>query len=115
MTGPVSGIGPLSGNAPEAARPSKAGGNFAAVLADRMRVSGHAAQRLAGVQLPAELAQRVGDAVDRAAAKGARDSLIVCRDLALVVSVPNRTVITAVTGARMHEGVFTHIDSAVIL
>jgi len=34
--------------------------------------------------------------------------------LALVVSVRNKTVITAMDEARMKEGVFTNIDSVVI-
>ena len=35
-------------------------------------------------------------------------------DLALVVSVKNRVVITAVDDARRNDGVFTNIDSVVI-
>ena len=35
-------------------------------------------------------------------------------DLALVVSVSNRTVITAVDGDHLQDNVFTNIDSAVI-
>ena len=53
-------------------------------------------------------------AVDRAAAKGARESLVLVDDTAFVVSVRNRTVITAVDRARMRDQVFTNIDSAVI-
>ena len=34
---------------------------------------------------------------------------------ALVVSVPNRTVITAVDKAALKENIFTNIDSAMIL
>ena len=54
-------------------------------------------------------------AVDRAAAKGAKESLLLKPDLALVVNVPNRTVITALPGNLMREHVFTKIDSAVLL
>ena len=53
-------------------------------------------------------------AVSKAAAKGARESLILLDDLALVVSVKNRTVITAIAPDRIRENVFTNIDSAVI-
>ncbi len=52
--------------------------------------------------------------MDKAAAKGARESLILMDNLALVVSIRNRTVITAVDEKRMKEHVFTNIDSAVI-
>ena len=47
--------------------------------------------------------------------KGARDSLVLMQDLALVVSVKNNTVITAVDGESLKENVFTNIDSAVIV
>lgn len=55
----------------------------------------------------------MNQAVEKAAAKGAKDSLVIFNDLAFVVSVENRTVITALD--RVRERVFTHIDSAVIL
>ena len=51
----------------------------------------------------------------RAAAKGARSSLVLMDKAALVVSVPNRTVITAVDKAALKENIFTNIDSAMIL
>jgi flagellar operon protein len=107
--------------APQVARP-QTGPAFADVLRQvqeqgTLKFSAHAQQRLEQAHrtlTPAELAQ-VANAVDRAAAKGARESLILMRDLALVVSVTNRTVITAVDEARMKENIFTNIDSAVIL
>lgn len=90
---------------------------LASALARPVRISGHAQERLnAGRRQlsEAEMAQ-LAQAVDRAEAKGARESLVLMRDLALVVSVKNRTVITAVEGNRMRENIFTNIDSAVIL
>ncbi len=58
---------------------------------------------------------RVKEGVDRAAAKGARESLVLMDNVALVVSIKNRTVITAVDKANLKESVFTNIDSAVIV
>lgn len=96
-------------------------GNFHAVLTERMsrkdvRFSAHAGERLrrAGVQVDAGFEQRLQEAVDKAAAKGSRSSLVLMDEMALVVSVQNRTVITAVESARMKDNVFTNIDSAVI-
>lgn len=82
-----------------------------------VRFSQHAAERLRASQrtLTAEESARIAQAVEKAAAKGARESLLLMGDLALVVSIRNRTVITAVTGERMKENLFTNIDSAVIL
>jgi flagellar operon protein len=59
--------------------------------------------------------KQLQEAVGRARAKGARESLVLMGELALVVSVKNNTVITAVDGANLRENVFTNIDSAVII
>jgi len=52
--------------------------------------------------------------VEKARQKGGRETLILLGDVALVVSVVNRTVITAIDGESLKENVFTQIDSAVI-
>ena len=49
------------------------------------------------------------------AEKGAKESVIYMNDTALVVSVANRTVITAMDGSSAKENIFTNIDSAAIL
>ncbi|HEY3315718.1 MAG TPA: TIGR02530 family flagellar biosynthesis protein [Bacillota bacterium] len=84
---------------------------------ERLKFSAHAQERLAGrtTRLTEADLAKLDQAVDKAAAKGSRESLILMKDLALVVSVKNRTVITAVDGERMKENVFTNIDSAVII
>lgn len=86
-------------------------------MAQPLKWSGHAQERLAASKrtLSESEVAALNSAVDRAAQKGSRDALILMRDLALVVSVKNRTVITAVEGERMKENLFTNIDSAVIL
>jgi flagellar operon protein len=95
------------------------GPSFASVLgatAQPVRFSAHALQRVErrGIDTsPATLA-RLGDGVDRAAGKGARASVVFVDATAFVVSVPNRTVITAVDRDHMKQQVFTNIDSAVI-
>lgn len=86
-------------------------------LSQPVKFSGHAQERLAASrrQLSETELKQIAGAVDRAAQKGSRDALILMRDMALVVSVKNRTVITAVEGDRVKENIFTNIDSAVIL
>ena len=81
-----------------------------------VRLSGHAVQRLAqrGIQFDQQMSDRLTSGVDAAAAKGSRDALVMVDGTAFVVSVPNRTVITAVDPASMKDRVFTNIDSAVI-
>jgi len=58
---------------------------------------------------------RLSDAVSKAADKGSKESLILDDDAAYVVSVPNRTVITAFDRSNLQDGIFTSIDSAIIL
>ncbi|HCM73126.1 MAG TPA: flagellar protein [Armatimonadetes bacterium] len=67
------------------------------------------------IQLDGAQWERVLNGVDRAAEKGAKESLVMIDDVALVVSVRNRTVITAVDQQSLKENVFTNIDSAVIV
>lgn len=82
-----------------------------------LKLSGHAQTRLMSrrITLTEGDMARIGDAVTRAAAKGARESLVLTDKAALVVSVPNRTIITAVGRDDLKENIFTNIDSAVIL
>jgi flagellar operon protein len=93
------------------------GPDFASVLQDQLKVSGHAKTRLESrnIDLDASQWNRVLDGVNRAAAKGSKESLVMVDDAALVVSVKNRTVITAVDKASLKDNVFTNIDSAVIV
>ncbi len=81
-----------------------------------IKFSAHALKRLESRQiaLDHEDLALLKDAVARAEAKGSKESLILMDQLALVVSVKNRTVITAVDGNNLKENVFTNIDSAVI-
>jgi flagellar operon protein len=78
--------------------------------------SKHAVQRLErrNLAVDATTMQRLQDGVDRAAGKGARDAVVLVDDTAFVVSVTNRTVVTAVGRDQMKDHVFTNIDSAVI-
>jgi flagellar operon protein len=83
-----------------------------------VKFSQHAQQRLKvrNIQLDSQQMQQLGAAMDKAAQKGAKESLVLMnRDLALVVSVTNRTVITAMDGNSIRDNVFTNIDSAVII
>lgn len=99
---------------------ASAGVGFGQVLEQQMtgvQFSQHALQRLQhrNIQLNQTDLAKLSDAVAKAAQKGAKESLVLMNDLALVVSVKNRTVITAMDGASMKDNVFTNIDSAVIV
>lgn len=102
--------------------PPAPGSAFADVLAQvqaerSVRFSAHALKRLEERHITLSEADhaRIARAVDLARAKGARESLLLMDRLALVVSVPNRTVITAVARNELEDAVFTNIDSAVVI
>lgn len=96
--------------------------NFTQVLAQKLngvQFSQHALQRLQArnIKLGSTELTKLNDAVEKAAQKGAKDSLVLMtrNDLAFVVSVKNKTVITAMDGASLKDNIFTNIDSAVII
>ena len=98
--------------------PASSGGFDAALerAASPVQFSRHAAKRIEqrGLDLDASRLERLEQAVGRAADKGSKDSLILLDELALVVSVQHRTVVTAMDEAASKEHVFTNIDSVVI-
>ncbi|MFM8568909.1 MAG: TIGR02530 family flagellar biosynthesis protein [Candidatus Kapaibacterium sp.] len=81
-----------------------------------LRFSSHAQARLTSrdIRLSDEDVKRIGNAATKASDKGAKDSLVMLRDMAFIVSVRNRTVITALNGEQARTNVFTNIDSAVV-
>ncbi len=91
---------------------------FQSVLNDQiLKFSHHAEMRLQqrGIRLGEDQVSKILEAVDKAAAKGAKESLILMQDLAFIVNIKNRTVVTAMDGASMKDNVFTQIDSAVVV
>lgn len=93
--------------------------NFRDILGSQMeepvQFSKHAALRLndRNIRLSNEQIDRVADGIGKANKKGIRDSLVLVDDVALVVNVKSRTVITAIP--QMQENVFSNIDGAVIV
>jgi flagellar operon protein len=95
---------------------------FAGILdgklpAKEVRFSQHAQERLQsrGIKLSENDMRKLESAVNNVAQKGGRDSLIMLGDSAFVVSVKNRTVVTALDRDAMQGNVFTNIDSAVLV
>ncbi len=120
LTGRVSPVAPSTVQRKQQT-PANREGNFAEILSrvsgdkNQIQFSGHAIKRLEerNIQLNESDVSRIQEAVNRAAGKGSKESLILDGDNAYVVNVPNRTVITAVDQLDMRERVFTQIDSAV--
>ncbi len=82
-----------------------------------IKFSNHAIERMQsrGISFKADDMTKLNEAVDRAASKGSRDSLILMNDSALIVSVKNRTVVTVMDQTALKENVFTNIDSTIVM
>jgi flagellar operon protein len=120
-TTPPAGAGGSDRATRKAPAGATAGRSFADALtradqSQQLQFSKHALARVQrrGIELDQSTLGRLSQGVDQAASKGSRDSLVLVDGTAFVVSVSNRTVITAVASEHMKDNVFTNIDSAVI-
>jgi flagellar operon protein len=117
---PLIAIKPVTGEnkSPITKNSARQSDDFQAILQEKtgLKFSNHALGRLSdrGVNLDDATAGRLTRAVQMADQKGSDQSLVLLDQLAFLVSVKNKTVITAVETANMKEGVFTKIDSAII-
>ena len=81
----------------------------------KVKLSKHAQQRLEkrDIKLSSNEMEKINNAVQKAEAKGSKDSLVMMDNTAFLVNIPNKTVITAMSLAGANENVFTNIDSVV--
>jgi flagellar operon protein len=121
IQGVLGGPGPASGTSSVTRKPAATGQDFRTLLDDLgkpagIRFSRHAARRISarGISMDSGRISKLDAAVNAAGSKGARESLVLMDELALVVSVRNRTVITAMSSDETKGNVFTSIDSTVI-
>ncbi|MBI2606807.1 MAG: hypothetical protein HYW49_12080 [Deltaproteobacteria bacterium] len=86
-------------------------------ITEPLKFSAHASARIQSrkIDLDAEKMRKLSEAVDKAAAKGLDDTLIIGKDGAFIVSVKNRTVVTAMDRNALDGNVFTNIDGAVMM
>jgi flagellar operon protein len=93
------------------------GPSFAETLASTqdVRFSNHAQKRMQSrdIQLSDENVNRLSNAIDKAEKRGGKSSLVMVDDLAFIVNVRDRTVVTALDTNQRGEGVFNQIDSVV--
>ena len=82
---------------------------------EEVSFSAHALTRLEqrNIIVDEQIKSQLGTAIDKIAQKGGRESLIMLDDIAYVVSIPNKKVITALEAS--DSNVFTNIDSAFII
>ena len=80
-----------------------------------VRFSNHAQNRLQSrdINMSSENVSRLSSAIDKAEKRGGKSSLVMVDDLAFIVNIQSRTVVTALDKNQRGEGVFTQIDSVV--
>ena len=78
-------------------------------------LSKHAAERLKDINFNTQDMDAIEKGFKIAEDKGAKNSVMIYKDVALIASIENKTVITAVEKDRAKENIFTNIDSVVIL
>jgi flagellar operon protein len=93
-------------------------GNFLQQAIDKgtgVKFSKHAEMRMQArnIDLTQTQKDKLNSAVSMAQQKGVKDSLVILDDMAFVVNVNSKTVITAVNNKELKENVFTNIDGAI--
>ena len=95
--------------------------NFSDLLKEKLNkpvgftISKHAAERMESCNMNPSDFKKINEAINLATEKGVKNCLIVYREVAMITSVENRTVITAVDKIRAKDNVFTNIDSVILL
>ena len=81
-----------------------------------LKFSKHAAGRLVdrNIELSEAQMERLQEGTRNAGQKGIKDSLVIVDELAFIVNVPNKTVVTALDQTEARGNIFTNIDGAVI-
>jgi len=85
--------------------------------ASPLKFSNHAIDRMQarGIRFSPEEMTKIEGAVTKAAGKGAKDTLLLTDNNALIVSVKDNTVVTVMDKAGLKDNVFTNIDSTVVI
>ncbi|PRR77529.1 hypothetical protein CLLI_23030 [Clostridium liquoris] len=97
--------------------------NFDSILKNKIDkkesfiISNHALERLKerNIVFNEQDMKKINEGINKAGQKGCKDSVILYKDTALVTSIKNRTIITALSKNGSEGNVFTNIDSLIIL
>ncbi len=96
--------------------------NFNDILQDEINksdsdytLSKHAADRLKEIKFTEADMKEIGKGFKIAEEKGSKNSVMIYKDVALIASIENKTVITAIEKERAKDNIYTNIDSVVIL
>lgn len=78
-------------------------------------VSKHAALRLNEINFTEDDMKQIEKGFQMAKDKNSKNTVMLYKDVALIASVENKTLITAVDKNRSKDNIFTNVDSVVIL
>ncbi|MDF5581229.1 TIGR02530 family flagellar biosynthesis protein [Vibrio parahaemolyticus] len=80
-----------------------------------VNISNHALQRMneRGIKLNIKDIENINQAMDKLEEKGAKESLILYKDLAFIASITNRTIITSMNNSEI--SIITNIDSTMVV
>ena len=95
--------------------------SFESILKDKIgekgsiKLSSHAEKRLVERQIYLQKSDmnKLGSAIDKLEEKGAKESLMIYKDMAFIASIKNRTIITAM--GRDDLDIVTNIDSTMMV
>ncbi|MEO0336229.1 MAG: TIGR02530 family flagellar biosynthesis protein [Pseudomonadota bacterium] len=88
-----------------------------AMPGQELMFSNHAVERMMtrGIQFGPEKMAKITEAISKARGKGAKETLVLTDNAALIVSVKNNKVVTVMDQNSLKENVFTNIDSTVMI
>ena len=89
----------------------------AAVKTRKLEFSNHAVDRMRsrGIHFTPDQLDKIEAAAVKAKAKGAKETLMVTDNSALIVSIKDDKIVTVMDKAMLKDNVFTKIDSTVII
>jgi flagellar operon protein len=82
-----------------------------------LKFSNHAIDRMQsrGIRFSPDELSKIESAVNKAQAKGAKNTLLLTDTSALIVSVKDKAVVTVMDKTQLKDNVFTNIDSTVMI
>ena len=89
--------------------------NSVASKEKNITISKHAALRLNEINFTADDMKIIEKGFKIAKEKNSKNAVMIYKDTALIASIENKTIITAVNKDRAKDNIFTNIDSVVIL
>ncbi|MCM3717154.1 TIGR02530 family flagellar biosynthesis protein [Fictibacillus phosphorivorans] len=86
-------------------------------LNSSLTVSKHAKKRFEdrNIKITDASWNKISEKVKEAERKGVKDSLVILRDVTLVINAPNKTVITALGRNESASQIFTNINGAIVI